>query len=96
MTYASSPSVSLIKTLISLILLLFGGILKSYNLIKNKILKGNDLGYLNKMVVFIFNCLVMTALGYVTGGSGWNSPISYYLIGMLSGILLRRRNMNMV
>jgi len=93
--YLSALAIFGLGGLTYLILFLWGGILRSYDLIKNKILKGNDLGYLNKMVVFIFNCLVMTALGYVTGGSGWHSLILYYLIGMLSGILLRRRNMNM-
>ena len=73
-----------------LLIMLLGGMLKSFSLFKELILRRNNLIYLDRMVIFIFYYLVLTIFSFLTVGSGFDNLPLYYFIGMLSRILLRK------
>jgi O-antigen ligase len=74
-----------------LVMFLFGAVFKSYKLVLMNSLNQNSVPY-QKLAIFIFLYSLITVFYYVFGTNGFSDQKFYFVVGMLMGVLEKRRD----
>jgi preprotein translocase subunit SecF len=65
---------------------------KSFYLIKHLDTNIGNTIDIKRLTIFIFCYLFILTINYISGGSGFGNLALYYMIGMLSGLMVRQRH----
>ncbi|GEM_PF-3993487 len=90
--YISTLAIFGIGGIILLSIFMFWGMYKSFYLIKHLDTNIGNTIDIKRLTIFIFCYLFILTINYISGGSGFGNLALYYMIGMLSGLMVRQRH----